>query len=241
MLYHTHFTVNHAPYVHAIRSIKSKEGRDSKRLDEPPLYQSSDSESMLRESVNSPSKQDEPSFTTPVRGSRVESRNRDRDSSMSPPPSPTNPRDDRDVISLEKERAKLDRQQRKLDEEIKRVEILRRELDAKEADLEAEKRALAEEKKLFQLERDRMRKDHEAVRHDMEASLKGAAEGRSDSAVVDSSEVKELRAKCAKLKEECDDMRRQTIALKMDIEKGQKSLDAEKNVIVLSQIVFQST
>jgi anti-sigma28 factor (negative regulator of flagellin synthesis) len=222
-------------------SIRGKGDKESKRSDGPPVYQSSDSETMVPDSVDSSFEQTVPkesSFSTPVRGTRSKTdRGREASVSPSPSPSPTGRRDDRDVVSLEKERAKLDRQQRKLDEETKRVERLRREIEAKEADLEADQQALAEEREVFQLEQERMRQTMDDDRKAYEAGLKGAAGRSGDAASAeDTAEVKDLRAKCAKLKEDCDDMRRQNISLKMDIEKGQKSLDAEKNVRLSSSL-----
>ena len=175
------------------------------RKESPPPYRSMDSDEQLLESSESFTgtgpKDSSRGFSTPVK-------------TTSNRHAPTNGNDMDVVTALEKERAKLDKKQRKLEMDSEELERQRGDFEARREELETREKRLVDEKHAIAMEREAMAAEAEALR-------KGAG---------DSAETKGLLDKLARMKEECDDFRRQTIQLKQEIERGQKSLEAEKTV-----------
>ena len=139
------------------------------------LHQSSDSETMLRESDDSFAQsgpKDSSTFSTPVRSRADNSSHRRR----SPSPSEST---ERAISDLEKERAKLDRKKRKLDDEMDALEKMKSDLETREKEVESSEKRLREERISFERERDRKLEEVDEMRRSYESKLK-----RSDDANV---------------------------------------------------------
>jgi hypothetical protein len=125
--------------------------------------------------------------------------------------------------------------------ERKQLEIERKQFEFEKKMFETEKNQFENEKKLFQKQKERLEQERMNLSEGTPVKGDGMGGQQSPLKISDGSlggggaaELAELEEKYQKVMKDYETMRRENIGLQLEIEKGKKTLEAEKNVLPLS-------
>lgn len=122
--------------------------------------------------------------------------------------------------------------------ERKQLEIERKQFEFEKKMFETEKNQFENEKKVFQkqkerMEQERMNQSEGTPAKDISNSSTSPTKIKNssdESLAAVAAELTEVEEKYQKVVKDCEGLRRENIGLQLEIEKGKKTLDAEKNV-----------